>query len=128
MLRPEAALIALGGLFSAGALFQILNWRPRDTAVAWTIKLLTDKAHAVASDPAVMPPFAPPQLVDRIDADPVLATRSAGFKIEAAAMAAERPALSYWVDNGPIVPSTINAKMYYFANVADWPDKGASCS
>ena len=131
----EAALIALGGLILAGTLFQLLNGMDTGlamAAVAWNIKLLTDKKRALWLPIlcGVMP-FIRPELSFLSIGSMLILFResdcSVGFKIAAAGAAVLSFVpflLWYWVDTGSFVPNTVNAKMYFFAErYADWSDK-----
>lgn len=131
----EAVLIALAGLVLAGTLFQLLNGMDTGlamAAVAWTIKLLTDKRRTLWLPVlcGIMPSIRPELSVLSVASMlPMLAETKATvrFKIAAVAAAASSAApflLWYWFDTGSLVPNTVSAKMYYFAErYADWSDK-----
>jgi hypothetical protein len=101
-------------------------------AVAWNIKLLTDRSRSLwlAVLCGIMP-FIRPEL-SVLSAASMLALLaeakvSVRFKIAsvAVATASATPFLAwYWFDTGSLVPNTVSAKMYYFAErYADWSDK-----
>ncbi|TYL79403.1 hypothetical protein [Bradyrhizobium cytisi] len=133
--RLEAALIALGSLVFAGTLFQVLNGMDTGlamAAVAWDIKLLTDKRRTFWL-PALcgVMPFVRPEL-SLLSAASMLIVfwekdAANGFKIAAAAVAALTSLpflLWYWIDTGSLVPNTISAKMFFFAErYLAWSDK-----
>src|SRR5271165_4386768 len=133
--RVEAALIGVGGLILAGALFQFLNGMDTGlamAAVAWNIKLLTDKRRTLWLPILCgIMPFIRPELSFLSLASILIllceSDRSASFKITAAAAAALSAVpflLWYWADTGSLVPNTIGAKTYFFAErYADWSDK-----
>jgi hypothetical protein len=133
--RLEAALIALGSLAFAGSLFQVLNGMDTGlamAAVAWNIKLLTDKKRTFWL-PALcgVMPFIRPELSFLSAASMSIVfwekCTATGFKLAAATVAAFSSApflLWYWIDTGSLVPNTVGAKMYFFAErYADWSDK-----
>ncbi len=133
--RLEAALIALGSLVFAGTLFQVLNGMDTGlamAAVAWDIKLLTDKRRTFWL-PALcgVMPFIRPELSFLSAASMFIVFwekyTATSFKIAAAAVAASSSVpflLWYWIDTGSLVPNTVGAKMYFFAErYADWSDK-----
>lgn len=133
--RLEAALIALGSLVFAGTLFQVLNGMDTGlamAAVAWDIKLLTDKRRTFWL-PALcgIMPFVRPELSFLSAASMLIVFwekyAATGFKIAAAAVAALSSVpflLWYWIDTGSLMPNTVSAKMYFFAErYADWSDK-----
>jgi hypothetical protein len=124
--QRDAVLIALASLVLAGTLFQLLNGMDTGlamAAVAWTIKLLTDRRRTfwLPLLCGIMP-FIRPEL-SFLSAGAMLILlcerdRSAGFKLAAVALsaAATLPFLVwYWVDTGSFVPNTVGAKMYFFA-------------
>ncbi|RXT34653.1 hypothetical protein [Bradyrhizobium betae] len=131
----EAALISLGGLVLAGTLFQLLNGMDTGlamAAVAWTIKLLTDRRRGLWLPVlcGVMPFIRPELGVLSAASMLVLFSEietSVRFKIAAVLVAASSAMpflLWYWSDTGSLVPNTVSAKMYYFAErYADWSDK-----
>ncbi|QAU45847.1 hypothetical protein XH91_11055 [Bradyrhizobium guangzhouense] len=131
----EAALIAIGGLIFAGTLFQLLNGMDTGlsmAAVAWNIKLLTDKRRTLwLSLLCGIMPFIRPELslfsagsmfILLLDND-----RTSHFKIAACvtSILCTVPFLVwYWVDTGSLVPNTVGAKTYFFADrYADLPSK-----
>ena len=133
--RLECALIAVGGLVVAGSLFQFLNGMDTGlamAAVAWTIKLLTDKRRTLWLPMLCgLMPFIRPELSFlSVGAMLILfldANCSLRFKLAAAALAVLSAVpflLWYWIDTGLLVPNTVGAKMYYFAErYADWSGK-----
>lgn len=133
--RFEAALIALGGLILGGALFQLLNGMDTGlgmAAVAWNVKLLTDRKRTLWLPVLCgIMPFIRPELSFLAVGSMLILfwerDSSTNFKVAAAATAVLSSApflLWYWIDTGSIVPSTISAKMYYFAErYADWSEK-----
>ena len=131
----EATLVALGGLIFGGTLFQLLNGMDTGlamAAVAWNIKLLTDKRRTIwLSLLCGIMPFIRPEL-SLLSAGSMFILvldhgRTPHFKIVACAtslLAAAPFLVWYWVDTGSLVPSTLGAKTYYFADrYADWPKK-----
>jgi len=133
--RLEAMLIAVGGLIFAGTLFQLLNGMDTGlamAAVAWNIKLLTDKRRTIWLPLlcGIMPFIRPELSLPSVGSMLILlfeSGRSSHFKIAACAtslLSAVPFLVWYWVDTGSLVPSTVGAKTYYFADrYADWPDK-----
>ncbi|WP_298874109.1 hypothetical protein [uncultured Bradyrhizobium sp.] len=133
--RREATLVALGGLIFAGTLFQLLNGMDTGlamAAVAWNIKLLTDKRRTIwLSLLCGIMPFVRPELGLLSVGSMFILLRDSGhssrFKISACATAllSAVPFLVwYWVDTGSLIPSTVGAKTYYFADrYADWSTK-----
>jgi hypothetical protein len=131
----EAALIALGGLVFAGTLFQLLNGMDTGlamAAVAWNIKLLTDRSRSLwlAVLCGIMPFIRPELSVLSVASMLVLLAESnvsVRFKIASVAVATASATAFlawYWFDTGSLVPNTVSAKMYYFAErYADWSDK-----
>jgi hypothetical protein len=133
--RLEAALIALGSLIFVGTLFQLLNGMDTGlamAAVAWNIKLLTDKKRTIwlAVLCGIMP-FIRPELACLSAGSMLILVLDHGpspcFKIAACAIAfvsAVPFLIWYWIDTGSLIPSTLGAKTYYFADrYADWSDK-----
>ena len=133
--RLESALIALGSLVLGGAVFQFLNGMDTGlamAAVAWNIKLLTDTRRTFWLPVLCgIMPFIRPEL-SFLSAGSMLilfldANCSTRFKLAAAgvAIASTVPFLLwYWIDTGALVPSTVGAKMYFFAErYAGWPGK-----
>jgi len=130
--RGEATLVALGSLVVAGALFMLLNGMDTGlamAAVAWNIKLLTDKRRTLWLPVLCgLMPFIRPELSFLAAASMLLLLcdrdRSWGFKITAVALSALvcLPFLLwYWLDTGSVVPNTVGAKMYFFADrYLDW--------
>lgn len=124
--RRDAVLIALASLVLAGTLFQLLNGMDTGlamAAVAWTIKLLTDKQRSLALPLlcGIMPFIRPELSFLAAGAMLILLSeqgRSVPFKLAAMllSVAAAVPFLVwYWVDTGSFVPNTVGAKMYFFA-------------
>lgn len=133
--RTDSAFIALSGLMLAGALFQLVNGMDTGlamAAVAWNIKLLTDKPRTIwLSLLCGMMPFVRPEL-SFLSAGSMLILLSSKdtsprFKLlsAATAVAITTPFLLwYWIDTGSVVPSTVGAKMYFFAERYDnWAKK-----
>ncbi|WP_237892197.1 MULTISPECIES: hypothetical protein [Bradyrhizobium] len=133
--RLEPMLIAVGGLIFAGTLFQLLNGMDTGlamAAVAWNIKLLTDKRRTISLPLlcGIMPFIRPELSLLSVGSMLILLLEnghSLRFKIAACAtslLSAVPFLMWYWVDTGSLVPSTVGAKTYYFADrYADWPDK-----
>jgi len=133
--RPESALIALGSLVLGGSLFQFLNGMDTGlamAAVAWNIKLLTDTRRTLWLPILCgLMPFIRPEL-SFLSAGSMLllfldGNCSVRFRLAAAlvAVASAVPFLLWYrIDTGLLVPNTVGAKMYYFAErYANWPAK-----
>lgn len=133
--RLEVTVIALGGLLFAGSTFQLLNGMDTGmamAAVAWDIKLLTDRRRTLWLPILCgLMPFIRPELgflsvasmlIMLWDREP-----TAHYKIEGAALCALTASpflLWYWINTGSFIPNTAGAKMYFFAQqYLDWKDK-----
>jgi len=125
--RREATMIALAGLVLGGS-FPLLLLNGLETglamaAVAWNIKLLTDPRRSLwlAALCGIMP-FIRPELAF-LSAGSVLLILldrklAVGFKIKATIVCASTalPFFAwYWISTGSLIPSTIGAKTYFFA-------------
>lgn len=132
--RSEAMLISVGGLIFAGTLFQLLNGMDTGLAmavVAWNIKLLTDKRRTIwISLLCGIMPFVRPELtLLSVGSMSILLLESGTCRFKIAActtllLGAVPFLVWYWFDTGSLVPSTVGAKTYYFADsYADWPNK-----
>ena len=133
--RPEATLIALSGLVIAGVIFQLMNGMDTGlamTAVAWNIKLITDKRRSYWLPILCgLMPFIRPELSFLSAGSMLILFRESGrsprFKTAAAGLGilAAAPFLVwYWIDTGSLIPNTVGAKTYFFAErYADWTDK-----
>ena len=107
-------------------MFQLLNGMDTGlamAAVAWNIKLLTDKKRTLwLSILCGIMPFIRPELSFLSLVSMLIIFGDGGcsarFKMAAAVTAilsAVPFLLWYWVDTGSFVPNTVNAKTYYFA-------------
>ena len=133
--RGEATLVALGSLVVAGALFILLNGMDSGlamAAVAWNIKLLTDKRRSLWLPVLCgLMPFIRPELSFLAAGSMVILLwerdRSWSFKVAAVALSVlvYLPFLLwYWLDTGSVIPNTVGAKMYFFAErYTDWWSK-----
>jgi hypothetical protein len=133
--RLESALIALGSLVLAGSLFQFLNGMDTGlamAAVAWNIKLLTDEKRTFWLPMLCgLMPFIRPELSFLSVGSMLILFLDGNCSVRsklAAAVVAGSSAVPflfwYWIDTGLLVPNTVGAKMYYFAErYADWPGK-----
>ncbi|WP_156944553.1 hypothetical protein [Bradyrhizobium sp. Ec3.3] len=121
----EAFLISLGGLVVAGSVFQLLNGMDTGlamAAVAWTIKLLTDRERTLWL-PALcgLMTFVRPELAFLAGGAMLLLLcepLSNCFKAASILLcvATATPFLLwYWIDTGAVIPSTMGAKTYFFA-------------
>jgi len=124
--RVEAMLIALAGLVLAGSLFQLLNGLDTGlamAAIAWNIKLLTDRKRTLWLPLLCgMMPFIRPELGLLSIGSIFLVVRDRGlpigFKIRAVGLcglAATPFLIWYWIDTGLPIPSTVGAKTYFYA-------------
>jgi hypothetical protein len=130
--RFEATLIAVAGLVFAGSIFQLLNGLDTGlamAAVAWNIKLLTDRKRTLWLPVlcGVMP-FIRPELglLSIASMLIILCDRelSVGFQLKGAticALTASPFMFWYWVNTGSFIPNTAGAKMYFYAEqYLDW--------
>jgi len=146
--RIEALLTSLAGLVLAGSIFQLLNGLDTGlamAAIAWNIKLLTDRERTLWLPVlcGVMP-FIRPELAFLSAASGIIYLTYVKYIIPAASMlivlwdrkvhwgkafvlcllAAAPFLLWYWIDTGSPIPSTVGAKTYFFAErYIDWRTK-----
>jgi hypothetical protein len=124
--RTSAILTALASLLFAGCLFQFLNGLDTGMAMAaviWCLALLSSKRYrpALGALCGVMP-FVRPELavlgagaILVMLCDAKIGGREKAATVVLAAASAAPFLAWYWIDTGGVVPTTIGAKAYFFA-------------